>query len=76
MVVGEEPDTISCMAYCHSMVWVGTRSGKVFLYIASTLDLVGCFNIGESVTCLETEGPRVWSATGNTVQIWEWVSCI
>ena len=61
------------MAYCHSMAWVGTRSGRVFLYEIGSLDLVGCFNLESAVHCLVTEGPRVWSATGNKVQIWEWV---
>ena len=73
LIVGDQKDSISCLAYCNNMVWIGTKSGKVFLYEVTSLDLIGCFNLQSSVECLITEGPRVWSATySGLIQIWEW----
>lgn len=54
------------------MVWIGTRSGKIFLYDVDTLGYVGCFNIDGSVECLVASDFHVWTSTGNCIQIWEW----
>merc|ERR1712137_789243 len=34
VVIGDTHDVITCLTHCEDMVWVGTRSGTIYLYDA------------------------------------------